>query len=120
MATIVIHAPWYKKNKAGQSIGKPGESHSWETFYKTGIGLGYMLYPDEVSLLNRGPSTVILLRNDKQQRRAISRLIKLVPTNKSAGNGGLRYHVHFVKNIGEEKYSYQPAEKLKENGVKVF
>ena len=74
MRKLILSTPWYKKDQAGNNIGKPGQSHSWETYLKTGIGLGYILSPSEYSILNAAVRTdtvkVVLLRNDKNERRA--------------------------------------------------
>lgn len=124
MTTLVISAPWSKKDKAGNSIGKPGQSGAWETFFKTGVGLGYMLYPHEVARLRQGiiigSSKVVLLRNDYQKKRAEARLTDLKDTNCPAGKGGWRYDICF-QDQKEVPYVYHlPDEELKWNGVKVY
>lgn len=125
MATLVISAPWYKKDKAGRSIGKPGQSHSWETYLGTGTGLGYILYPRELAKLQQGiiagSSKVVLLRQDRNQRRAEARLTRLRRTPHQAKNGQWRYDVCFEDQGEVVPYAYYlPNEKLKENGVKVI
>ena len=119
MTTLVISAPWYKKDEAGSSIGKPGQSGSWETYFKTGKGLKYMVYQKERARLELGSSKVVLLRNDYHPRRAEARLTKLVQTGQSK-NGQRLYDVYFE---GQTKvlYAYHlPNEKLKRNGVKLY
>jgi hypothetical protein len=122
MTTLVISTPWYKKDGSGHNIGKPGQSQSWETYLKTGIGLEYILYPAEVNKLQQGISfgscKVVMLRNDKKPRRAEARLIKLEKTPRQAKNGQWRYDVYF-EDQKEVPYAYLPNEKLKWNGVKV-
>ena len=124
MTTLVISTPWYKKDEAGNNIGKPGQSHSWETYFNTGIGLGYILYPAEINKLQQGISSgsckIVILRNDKKPRRAEARLIKLKITPRQARNGQWRYDVHFEEPKEITPYVYLPYEKLKENGVKVI
>jgi hypothetical protein len=86
MTTSVIGTSWYKKDKLGNSIGKPGKSHSWETFFKTGEGLGYELYTNEFDELQRSLKNslckLVMLRNGKIKRRAEGRLIRIDITPK--------------------------------------
>jgi hypothetical protein len=123
MTTLVVSTPWYKKDKAGQSIGKPGESHGWETYLKTGIGLGYILYQAEFAKLQqsitRGSGKVVMLRQDRDQRRAEARLTKLVRTQSQAKNGQWRYDVYFEEQK-QVPYKYLENEKLTRRGVKVI
>jgi len=126
MTTIVISAPWYKKDKAGCSVGKCGQSNSWETFFKTGIGLGYMLYPGEVAALNKaisqGSGQVVLLRTSmNHRRRAEARLTGLKKTPWPTGTGGWQYDVYFEDQKQITPYVHLlPIEQLKRNGVKIF
>ena len=123
MRKLILSTPWYKKDQAGNNIGKPGQSHSWETYLKTGIGLGYILSSSEYSILNAAVRTdtvkVVLLRNDKNERRAEAWLTKLVQTPRKA-KGGWRYDAHFKDPKQITPYNYPPIEKLKRNGVKVI
>jgi hypothetical protein len=123
MTNLVISAPWYKKDGNGRNVGKPGQSHSWETFLKTGTALGYILYPDEFDKLQQGIDTgsvrVVMLRQDKNKRRAEARLTNLVNTQRQAKNYQWRYDIYFEEQKGVP-YMYLPNEKLKWNGVKVF
>lgn len=124
MTTLILSAPWNKKNTAGQRVGKPGGPLSWETYvHGTHIGVGYALYHKEWSKLTealaRGPVKVVLLRNDRQQRRAEARLTALRDTSRATRNWAKRYDVHFDDPV-EMPYEYLPEEKLKENGVKVI
>ena len=125
MTTLVISTPWYKKDAAGHNIGKPGQSHSWETYFQTGLGLGYILYPDEFAKLQQsiitGSSRLVMLRQGKNKRRAEARLTNLVPTPRQAKNGQRRYDVYFEDQKEVKPYVYHlPDEKLKWNGVKVI
>jgi hypothetical protein len=119
MTTLVISAPWYKTDKVGNNIGKPGRSGSWETYFATGKGLKYMLYQEEHAKLELGSSEVVLLRNDQQPRRAEARLTNLVQTGQSK-NGQWLYDVCFEGQT-EVPYAYHlPHEQLKRNGVKLY
>jgi len=125
MTTLVISTPWGKKDSTtGLSIGKPGQSHSWETFFTTGKGLGYILYPSEYSKLQQDLITssvkVVMLRQDRKKRRAEARLINIVRTPHLAKNGQWRYDIHFEDQREIKPYIYLPKEKLKRNGVKVI
>ncbi len=109
MATLVIHAPdWRVK----------GSAKSFEAVLADGIGKGYAIYEKYTSKLITG-SKVILLRNDKNQRRAEGYLIKLVNTCIKTDNGIWRYDVH-IKGLTEVPYNYKPAEKLNRCGVAVI
>lgn len=125
MTTLVISTPWGKKDSTtGSSIGKPRQSHSWETFFITGRGLGYILYPSEYSKLQHALITssvkVVMLRQDRKKRRAEARLIKIHPTPRLAKNGQRRYDIYFEDRKEIKPYTYLPKEKLKRNGVKVI
>ena len=109
--TLIIHAPYNK--------GKPGTPNSFETYMQTGEGKGYAISQDEVSALCSG-SRVVLLRNDRDKRRAEGVLVELVKTNKKSPQGIWRYDVCF-QDQKEVEYSYmKPAEKLTRRGVKVI
>lgn len=84
MTTLVIHAPDYRV--------KNGEE-SFETILEKGRGKGYIIFPKDVSRLPLG-SKVVLLRKDKNQKRAEGRLVNLPPTTKTS-KGKQRYDVHF-------------------------
>jgi hypothetical protein len=123
MRKLILSTPWYKKDEqTGKNIGRPGQSHSWETYMKTGIGLGYILTSNEYQILNgalgRGPVTVVLLRNDKEKKRAEAWLTKIIQTPRKA-QGGWRYDIHFKGQKEITPYVYMPTEKLKRNGVKI-
>jgi hypothetical protein len=124
MATLVISTPWYKKDKSGHDTGKPGQKNSWERYFTTGIGLGYILYQDEFNKLQqgiiKGCSKLVMLRNDKGQRRAEARLTGLVKTAYKAKNRQWRYDVYFEEQTEVRPYAYLPNETLKRNGVKVI
>lgn len=111
MTTLVISTPWNKKDHTtGLSTGKPGQSHSWETFFATGRGLGYILYPSEYSKLQHALITssveVVMLRNDRKKKRAEARLIKIHPTPRFAKNGQRRYDIHFEDQKKIVPYAY--------------
>jgi hypothetical protein len=127
MATLVISTPWYKKNpKTGLSTGKPGQGQSWEDYFKTHIGLEYILYEDEYQKLkkdiDKGCGKLVMLRNDKQKRRAEASLTRLKKTAVKAGprHSLWRYDVYFGEPTEVLPYVYLPSEELKHNGVKVI
>jgi len=121
LATLIINAPWHKKDSKGNPIGHAGRSRSWETFFEKGIGLGYILYPREEAVLRPGFSTVVLLRTSKNhERRAEARLTELKRTPRQAKNGQRRYDIFFEDQKEVNPYVYLPKEKLKRNGVKVI
>jgi hypothetical protein len=121
MPTLIISAPWYKKDSAGNPTGRPGQPHSWETYFQTHVGLGYVLYPAEFNRLSGaiGSAKVVLLRNDKKKLRAEARLTGLT-RRRQTKNGQWRYDVSFEDPREIKPYVYYPEEKLKENGVKVI
>ena len=103
MATLVIHAPQYQVKK------KP-----FQAVLADGVGVGYIIYPNDKSKLKVPGSTVVLLANDLEQR-AEGVLDELRPTVK-AKNGQQRYDVHIK---GLTKVSYKPVE-LNRCGVAVI
>jgi len=105
MSTLVIHAPEAKVKKG---------SKSFEGIFKVGIGPGYAISQYDRSKLAPG-STVVLLRNDKNQRRAEGLLVRLVPSTKTP-QGIQRYDVYFEK---QTVAPYKP-EKLNRFGVAVI
>ena len=105
--TLVIHAPYWK--------GKPGSPNSFGAFFKSGVGLGYAIFPKDMSKLSPG-SKVVLLRKDKNKSRAEGSLVKLVYTGRTTVQGIKRYDVHFK---GQRMVTYKP-EKLNHFGVAVF
>lgn len=115
MTTLVISAPWCHKDEVGQSVGKPGEPHSFETYFKTGIGIGYAISDENYNKLSQAKDcVVVLLRKDRLKQRAEGHLIKLSPTGKFI-HGRQRYDVHFK---GQNIVTYKP-EKLDHYGVAV-
>jgi len=96
MATLFIHAPYWK--------AAPGERYSFEYICKTGIGEGYAIWRKWAAIIKEGWA-VVLLRSDKQQKRAEGILAGpgLVPTGLYV-NGVQRYNV--------------PIERLKEVSFK--
>ena len=110
MATLVIHAPYWK--------GKPGTPGSWETYFETGVGRGYAIPEAHVSEL-RPSSGVVLLRNDYKQRRAHALLTNLICTG-TIPQGMKKYDVYF-SGQKEVHYCYKlPQEKLSRQGVAVY
>jgi len=125
MPTLIISAPWYKKDNAGNPTGRPNQRNSWETYVEVAhVGLGYMLYQSEYETLTtpagvvRDDITVVLLRNDRNRRRAEARLTGL-KRGEQTKNGQWRYDVSFEDPREITPYVYGSEEKLKENGVKV-
>ena len=119
ITTLVISAPWNKKDEAGYNVGKPGKRYSFEYILKTGIGEGYAIGKKYISRLIPG-SKVILLRNDKDKKRAEGILVKPpVPTGIYLPQGIQRYNVHF-KDAKVVSYRYMPKEKLNRQGVTVI
>ena len=110
MTTLVIHAPDYRVKDGAKSF---------EQVLADGIGKGYAIYEKYKSKLPEG-SKVILLRNDKNQRRAEGYLINLLKTGIKTDNGIWRYDVH-INGLREVlPYSYSPAEKLNRCGIAVI
>lgn len=103
VATLVLHAPQYKRGK------KP-----FQAVLADGIGVGYIIYESDKSKLQVPGSTVVLLANDLE-RRAEGVLVKLKPTIK-AKNWQQRYDV-YVNKLTE--VSYRPEE-LNRCGLAVF
>ncbi|MDP2917456.1 MAG: hypothetical protein Q8O16_05955 [Dehalococcoidia bacterium] len=102
VATLVIHAPQYKRGK------KP-----FQAVLADGVGVGYIIYESDKSKLQVPGSTVVLLANDLE-RRAEGVLDKLCPTV-IAKNGQQRYNVH-IKGLTEVHYK---PEELNRCGVAV-
>lgn len=123
MHKLVISTPWYKKDeKTGKPSGRPGQPSSWETYMNTGKGLGYILTDYEYyilsSVMRKEPIQLVMLRNDKDKKRAEAWLKDLVQTEDRTRQGW-RYDVYFEKQT-ETPYKYLSSEKLKLNGVKVI
>lgn len=105
MATLVIHAPDYRVKDGAKSF---------EKVLGDGIGEGYAIGQKYISKLPKG-SNVVLLRKDRNRKRAEGILVKLVPTTKTP-QGIQRYDVHV------EKWTKVPykSEKLNRFGVAVI
>lgn len=108
MATLVIHAPDYRVKHGAESF---------ETILEKGRGKGYIIFPKDVSRLPPG-SKAVLLRNDKDKKRAEGILVKLDQTI-TTPKGKKRYNVHF-KDAKVIPYSYKSEEKLNRCGVAVI
>ena len=106
MPTLVIHAP-----DRTAKIGAP----SFNQILSTGIGPGYAISKTDVSRLPPG-SKAVLLRKDKNQRRAEGQLIKLVPTNRYTPQGIQRYDIHTA---ALKQVPYKP-ERLNHYGIAVL
>jgi hypothetical protein len=123
MTTLIIGTLWNKKDKLGNSIGRPEQSHSWETFFQKGEGLGYELYTGELDELERsiktGSCKLVMLRNDKIERRAEGRLLRLDITPRKTKKYR-RYNVIFTDQKEVRPYVYHPDETLKYNSVRVI
>ena len=107
MYTLVIHAPDYTVIEEGKK--------SFDAVLKDGVGVGYAISKNDVNRLPPG-SKVVLLRKDKNQRRAEGQLVKLVPTNKYTPQGIQRYDVHIA---GLKPVPYKP-ERLNHYGIAVL
>lgn len=109
MATLVIHAPYRR--------GKPETPTSFERFFKTGIGKGYAIYKKYIGKLPEG-SKVVMLRNDKDKKRAEGVLVNLIGTGRYIPQGTQRYDVHF-RDAKIVPYIYKLEEKLNRCGIAV-
>lgn len=92
MTTLAINAP-DKRVKDG--------ADSFETILASGIGKGYAIYPKIKSRLTMG-SKVVLIRKDRNKKRAEGILLDLVETNEYV-NGIRRYDVH-IQNMTKVKF----------------
>ena len=105
MTILVIHAPDYAVKKGGKK--------SFEAVLADGIGEGYLIFPKEIEKLSPG-SKVVLLRKDKNQKRAEGILVKLEQVYyRSLHRVQKRYDVHIQ---GLKEVTYKP-EKLTRRGV---
>ncbi len=104
--TLIIHAPHAKVKEKG--------SKSFEDIFASGVGKGYAIYDKDEKELIKG-STVVLLRKDKNKRRAEGLLDKWVPTERT-NNGIQRYDIH-VEKWTEDPYK---PEELNRCGVAVI
>jgi len=68
--TLVIHAPDAKAREG---------SKSFEDILKDGVGSGYAISKKDMGRLAPG-CTVVLLRKDRDRKRAEGRLVRLYPT----------------------------------------
>jgi len=106
ITTLVIHAPDYRVK---------GGAKSFEAIFESGIGPGYAISQKDLSRLPPD-SKVVLLRKDKNQKRAEGRLVKLVFTGGTIPQGIKRYDVHF----NDRKLVPYKAERLNRFGVAVI
>ena len=84
MATLIIHAPDYRVKDGAKSF---------EKVLADGIGEGYAIGQKYISKLPQG-SKVVLLRKDRDKKRAEGTLVKLISTNRYTPQGIQRYDVH--------------------------
>jgi len=105
MTTLVIHAPDYRVKNGGKSF---------EAILEDGIGPGYAIWDKWVKIIRSG-LTVVLLRKDKNKKRAEGILDTLVGTNRYV-NGVQRHDIH-IKGLTIVPYK---SEKLNRYGVAVI
>lgn len=108
MATLFIGAPY--------RIASPGQRYSFEYICKTGIGEGYAIWEKWVSIIKSGWA-VVLLRNDKDEKRAEGILVDLKPTGKYT-KGVQQYDVH-MRDLTQLPYK-RPPKNLNPFGVLVI
>ena len=101
MQTLIIHAP---KTKAPS-----GQLHNFQDYFKTGIGIGYIIAKNKAISLTP-PCTVVLLDKDQKLRVEGS-----VPTRKTP-RGKQRYDIHFN---AQRMVPYKP-ESIDRYGVSMF
>ena len=106
MTTLVIHAPDHRVKDSAKSF---------EAVLTDGIGEGYAIFQKDISRLCPD-CTVVLLRKDKNKRRAEGRLVKLVRTNRKTPQGIWRYDVHSK----DRKVVTYKSERLNRCGVAVI
>jgi len=116
MATLFIGAPWDKIDEKGNNVGKPGAPGSFETYLKTSIGKEYAIWKKWALIIKSG-WTVVLLRNDQDEKRAEGILVDLKPTGKYI-KGVQRYDVH-IRGLTQVPYK-RPPKKLNRFGVLVI
>jgi len=108
MATLFIHAPYWKASPPGR--------YSFEYICKTGIGEGYAIWKKWALIIKPG-WTVVLLRNDKGKKRAEGILVDLKPTGKYI-KGVQQYDV-YIRDLMQVPYK-KPPKKLNPFGVLVI
>ena len=91
LPTLIIHAPHYQVDANNR--------RSYEGILKSGIGTGYAINKKQYDLIRVG-CKVVLLRKDKNQKRAEGKLVELSRTSKMTGNGIHRYDV-VIKGLAE-------------------
>ena len=104
MCILVIHTPNHKVASSG--------ARSFAQVMSSGIGDGYAIFKKDVNKWVKG-SQVVVLRKDKNPKRAEGLLEKIVNTNKPTPQGIERYDIHII-NLKE--VAYKP-EKLNRFGV---
>lgn len=111
MITLVIHTPYHRVKDGAKSF---------KAVLADGVGVGYIITPNELSILKSSSNvSVVVLDKDKKQRAEgtlINPLINLVPTKK-AENGKQRYNVKNIKNLKRVQYK---SESLNRNGIAVI
>jgi len=110
MVTLVIHAPDYR-------VKKSEKRESYETIFKNGKGKNYAIYNDDAKNIKSSPNVVVvLLRKDRNKKRAEGCLIKIIETDQMTRQGIRRYDVYF-KNQLEVEYK---SENLNHCGVAII
>ena len=107
LPALIIHAPHYQV--------AANNRRSYEKILESGIGTGYAISRTESGRIEKG-CKVILLRQDRNRRRAEGTLVCLKSTGQMAGNGIPRYNVE-IKGLKECAYV---AEALNRRGVNVI
>ena len=107
VTTLVIHAPDYRVKDGAKGF---------EAVLADGIGKEYAISRKDKSRLLPNSSVVVLLRKDKNKRRAEGRFSKLVETDKKTPQRIKQYDVHFKD---RKVVTYKP-EKLNRFGVAVI
>lgn len=103
MTTLVIHTPDYKVRNTWPK--------SFEKVLADGIGEGYGIYEKYISILTSDCKKVVLLRKDKNRKRAEGIFIKLEKTERQARPGIWRYNVH-IKGLTEVYYKPEKLNRL--------
>jgi hypothetical protein len=106
MPTLIIHASDARARKG---------SKSFESVLDDGIGDGYALSSDQYQRLEKG-DPVVLLRKDRNKRRAEGRLVELVATGRTTPQGLQRYDV-YLEDLKWVEYKPEP---LNRYGVNVI
>jgi hypothetical protein len=80
---LIINAPWRRK-----------DARTFEAILSTKVGPGYAISKSNAKQLREHPVVVVLVRKDRNQRRAEGRLTRLDDTSRTTPQGICRYDVH--------------------------